>query len=132
MTEGLTVLCTPDPNEPSITERKHRVVCLTKPYRACLSCQNSEFTLLFKKDRTERLQLVACPRWKDEGRRLKGEPPERYVATEEATCESRPFPFCASCPSRGELSQKYSADKSKEGWFGRWKRLRTVEFEDDE
>lgn len=127
----LTVLCTPDLNEPDVTEQQHRVVCLTKPYSTCLTCKNSTFSLLFKSDSTVRFQQVACPRWEDERRRLNGEPPERYVATEEATCEGRPFSFCSSCPSRAVLKEKYSADKTKEGWFGRWKRLRTSEFEDD-
>src|SRR5436305_14928380 len=62
---GLTVLCRPDLDEPTVIERKHRVVCLTRPYPACLSCKNAEFTLLFKNDRTARFQQVACPRWED-------------------------------------------------------------------
>lgn len=130
MTQQLTVLCTPDLNEPTVTEQQHRVVCITKPYSTCLTCKNSKFSLLFKTDRTARFQQVACPKWGDERRRLKGEPPERYVTTEVATCESRPFSFCASCPSRTELTEKYSVDKTRDGWYGRWKRFRQGEFED--
>lgn len=124
---GLTVTCYPDLNDPTIVERQHRAVCLVKPYVACSSCKNSRFTLLFKMDRTERVQ---CPRWEDEDQRMRGETPTRYVSTELATCEAKPFPFCTSCPSRKELQERYSADKEKEGWYGRYHRLRQVEFED--
>jgi hypothetical protein len=128
---GLTVTCHPVLDDPTVIERQHRAVCLVKPYVACGSCPNSRFTLLFKGDRTERFTRVACPRWESEDQRMRGEAPAKYVTTEEATCQSKPFPFCVSCPSRKELQEKYGADKTKEDWFGRFKRLRQAEFEDE-
>jgi hypothetical protein len=127
--DGLTVLCTPDPTQPDVTEMQHRAVCLAQPYPACLSCRHSCFTLTFGQ-KEERYEQVACPRWKSEKDRLAGEGPDDYAMTEQATCESKPFPFCASCPTQKQL-QKYSADKTKPGWFGRWHRLRAKEFEDE-
>ncbi len=128
--EGLTVSCAPDLADQTVVQRQHRVVCLTKPYEACGTCPNSRFQLLFKSDKTERFIQVACPRWENESARMRGEMPGKYAVTEEATCQSKPFPFCSSCPSRQELQTTYSADKTKEGWYGRWKRLRQAEFED--
>lgn len=127
----VTVTCHPDLNDREVVERQHRAVCLVKPYVACETCPNSRFKLLFKKDKTERLAQVSCPRWESEALRMKGEMPTNYAVAEEATCSSKPFPFCASCPSRQELKDKYSADKTKEGWYGRWRRLHQLEFEDE-
>lgn len=130
---GLTVLCRPDPmKDPEVVESQHRVVCLGKPYPACVTCRHSEFELIFRADNRERLQeTVACPRWKNMLDRLDGKHPEEYVTTDLATCAKKPFEFCTSCPSRDEV-EKYSANKMKDGWYGRWHRLRKLEFEDDD
>lgn len=128
---GLTVLCFPSLEDPEIVEVKHRAVCMTVPYTACQSCCHSSFTLIFKKDRSEKFVQVACPRWLNEGDRIRGLAPDSYVPTEEATCSDRPFPFCTSCPSRQTLEANYGTDKVKNGWFGRWSRLRSKEFEDE-
>jgi len=127
---GLTVLCTPNPEEPDAVEVKHRVVCLTKPYAACGMCQHGSFTLVFNVTPNARYERVLCPKWEGEARRLDGNSPDTYVPTEVATCEAKPFSFCPSCPSRAEL-QKLDIDKTKDGWYSRWKRFREEELEDE-
>lgn len=129
---GLMVLCKPNPfDEPDVAEVQSRVVCLGRPYVGCGACSHSKFALIFKNDRKEEsLRVVACPRWKNLMDRLDRKAPEEYVMTELGTCEKQPFEFCPSCPS-AESVEKYGADKSKDGWYGRWDRFRRMEFEDD-
>ena len=125
---GLTVICTPKPEEPEVTEVKHRVVCLMKPYPACHSCSHGRFTVVFNVTPGTREERVLCPRWVNLKERLEGGQPE-YVVTEKATCAEKPFEFCPSCPSV-EALQKLNIDKTKEGWYARWRRF--TEEEDDD
>ncbi len=131
LSNGLKVVCFPNLDDPMVSEIQHRAVCLTRPYSACEACCHATFTLIFKKDRTEKFIQVACPRWDSEQARILGLAPDFYVPTEEATCDTRPFSFCSSCPSRQTLEVEYGTDKMKDGWFGRWNRLRRKEFEDE-
>lgn len=126
---GLTVICRPIPEDPEVTEVKHRVVCMTKPYPSCHSCRHGNFTLVFNVTPNARYERVLCPRWASQTDRLKGGQPE-YVVTEVATCGEKPFEFCPSCPSRGDL-QKLDIDKTKDGWYSRWRRFREEELEDE-
>lgn len=127
---GHFVECRPVPEDPEVVQTQHRAVCLVKPHSACSTCPHSLFSLAFDTNKkSERLGLVACPRWTGQvGPVIEGAP-DHYVSVEEATCETRPFLFCASCPSRVEV-QKCGADKTKDGWFGRWKRLQAEEPDD--
>lgn len=129
---GMTVLCRPAPiEEPEVAEVRSRVVCLVRPYKGCSMCTHADFTLVFRNDRREEKQVqVACPRWANRLDMFDNKSPDSYEMVEMRTCDERPFPFCTSCPSR-ENVEKYGADKTKEGWFGRWHRLRKMEFEDD-
>ena len=79
---GLTVTCRPDLSDPTVVERQHRAVCLTKPYVACDSCPNSTFKLVFSGNPKERFEQVFCPRWENEATRMKGEAPSKYEVTE--------------------------------------------------
>lgn len=125
---GLTVHCTPT-GDPEVFEVKSRVVCLVRPYDHCSRCSHSLFTLSFNADPTARFEQVQCPRWRSISDRLKGEDPDSYVPVEVALCGRKPFEFCASCPLREDLAQ-LDVDKSKSGWYSRWKRF-TKEEEDD-
>lgn len=129
---GKIVLCHPDIEDIQVQEMKSRVVCLTRPYGHCGSCSHSSFSLVFRVDTRERLgQVVACPKW-DKGLvgRLQKQPPDRYEPTEVSTCKKQPYEFCPSCPS-AETVAKFSANKAKEGWYGRWNRFKKLELEDD-
>ena len=127
--EGKLVVCTPDPiNSPDVTEVKSRAVCMCKPYPHCPSCRHSSFSLIFRSDHKERLrQVVMCPRWKNIVERLDRKPPEKYVPTEISTCKLMPFEFCPSCPPIEQV-EKVRADKTKDGWYGRWLRLNRIEL----
>lgn len=129
--EGKLVECYPDPiNAPDLTEVKSRVVCLTKPFAHCQICNHSSFSLIFRADAKERLsEVVMCPRWKNIVDRFDGKSPECYVPTEVSTCKNMPLEYCPSCPKAEEV-QKYGANKSKDGWYGRWHRLKKLSFED--
>jgi hypothetical protein len=129
---GHSVECHPSLEDPTIHLQQHRAVCMTRPHAACCTCPHSVFTVLFKNQPGERYSSVACPRWTKTQARADGEDPAEYVMTEVATCESRPFDFCSSCPTKNDLVQIYSADKAKPGWYSRWHRLRQKEFESDE
>jgi hypothetical protein len=118
---GLTVHCTPNLAEPEVTEVQHRVVCLTKPYPSCAVCHHRDFTLVFNITPGARYERILCPRWAGATDRIAGKKPE-YVVAEAATCENQPFEFCPSCPSIDEL-KKLSIDKTKDGWYSRWKRF---------
>ena len=126
---GHLVQCFPVLEDREVVQIQNRAVCLIRPHDACGSCPHSTFTLAFDVlKKVERLSLVSCPRWESERDRRHGSTPDHYVPVEEATCEEKPFHFCASCPSKREV-QESGGDKSKEGWYGRWNRLK--EFEDD-
>jgi hypothetical protein len=131
ISNGLTVVCHPDIEQPDIEQKVNRAICLVRPYSGCKTCVHSTFSLVFRANKDEKYQQVACPRWEDEKARLEGEPPDKYVPTEEATCLAQPFSFCSSCPSRQKLRDAYSTDKSMSGWFGRWKRLREDELAEE-
>lgn len=120
---GHLVECFPVPEDPEVVQIQHRAVCLVRPHAACTTCPHSTFTLAFDANKkTERLSLVSCPRWATpQGQIIEGAP-DHYVPVEQATCEAKPFLFCASCPSKREV-ELCGADKTKEGWHGRWKRL---------
>ena len=124
---GLHVLCTPT-EDPEVTEIQHRISCLSRPYAACSRCRHSSFTLIFNGNPQVRFETVLCPRWKRDGDRVKGEKPSSYVPTELATCSEKPFEYCPSCPSREVLS-KLEVDKTKDGWYSRYKRF--TQEEDD-
>jgi hypothetical protein len=124
---GHTVVCFPNPDDFEIQQQQHRAVCLTRPYRTCQICPHALFTLVLREDSRQRYGVVACPRWTQ---KTDGDP-DLYVPTEIATCESKPFDFCASCPSKEELHSTYSADKRRAGWYSRWKRLRDDEPDDE-
>lgn len=126
LANGHTVMCHPT-GEEDVVEPKHRVVCLVRPYPSCSGCQHSKFTLVFNADSKAHLQQVKCPRWKNDGDRIKGAKPE-YVTTEIATCAERPFGYCPSCPSVEDLSKMY-IDKKKDGWYSRYQRFQE---EDDD
>jgi len=127
---GLTVECKPDLMDREIIQRQSRVVCLTKPYEACSYCPHASFTILFKTNKEERTEQVACPRWTNAQRNL-GQSPDGYVAVEMATCADMPFEFCPSCPSRKNVAVT-GADKAKPGWYSRWHRVTKDEEEDDD
>lgn len=128
---GTIVVCRPDPEDPAVMQTQHRAVCLTKPYRGCAYCPHQSFTLFFRATPPDPYELFACPRWRSEGERLQGKPPESYVAVERATCSQRPFPFCPSCPTQEELVD-LGADKVRAGWYGRWRRIMTSLAEEEE
>lgn len=127
---GHTVNCHPT-GDPEVVEKKHRVVCLTKPYAACGGCRHSKFKLVFNANPQASLDVVMCPRWKSDTDRVKGEQPETYVPTEVKTCSEKPFPFCPSCPSLEDLSKMY-VDKKKDTWYARFSRFRREQEEEDE
>lgn len=127
---GLHVVCTPDPLlEPDVTEIQHRAVCTTRPYAACQNCSHSRFTLFFNGRPEARFDRVLCPKWKSATDRLEGKQPEEYITTEVATCDAKLFEFCPSCPVK-EALEKLGIDKTKDGWYSRWKRF-TEEDEDE-
>lgn len=127
---GLTVICFPNPEDPLVYEERNRVVCLTKPLSTCPYCRHSGFTLVFDANApTNRYERIACPQWVSATARVSGKDPDHYVAVETATCESKSrFDFCPSCPSKEDLQRDYSADKTKEGWYSRFRRFRAEEF----
>lgn len=128
---GLTVICTPNPEDPDVQEVQHRVVCAMRPYAACYSCQHRIFTLTFKGD-PDRYEQVLCPMWKNVQERLDGKQPDEYLKRELAMCAEKPFEFCASCPSREELA-KMGIDKTKDGWYARYRRFKQEqEAEEDD
>ncbi len=129
MGNGHTVNCHPT-GDPEVSELKHRVVCLTKPYAACQGCRHSKFKLIFNADPNASLKTVMCPRWSQDADRLKGTQPDKYVETEIKTCAEKPYPFCPSCPSLENLSKMY-IDKKKDSWYARFLRFKREE-EDDE
>ena len=120
---GLTVTCRPDTDDPQVVQQQGRASCLFRPYEACHSCPHSTFVLAFEANKEARLEQVACPRWESRGGREQGKPPDKYVATEVATCRAAPFEFCSSCPSR-EAVAALGANKKNAGWYGRWSRLK--------
>lgn len=124
---GHTVECHPT-GDPEVREQKHRVVCLLKPYAACQCCPHSKFKLFFDANPKANLQIVKCPRWRDEEARARGERPS-YTDTEILTCASKPFPACQGCPSKEDLSTMY-IDKTKDGWYMRFKRFSEEEGHD--
>lgn len=128
---GLHVLCFPVLGDPGITQVQDRLVCLTTPYQSCRFCQHGRFTLFFDADPVARLQVVQCPRWETAADRLVGKSPLEYVSCEIATCESRRFEYCPSCPSQKELVQ-IGADKQVPGWYGRWERIQRDRYSGDQ
>lgn len=129
---GLNVVCFPNPEEPQIQELRSRAACLMRPLAICQYCRHSNFTLFFDGNAPDtRYRLVACPRWRNPGDRQKGREPDYYVAVETAACEKKQLEFCPSCPSEEELVQICSADKTKEGWYSRYRRFRDEEFNDE-
>lgn len=130
--DGKIVLCHPVLEDPGIQEMKGRATCLSRPHDHCGMCKHSTFSLIFRVDTRERLgQVVACPKWlKGMVDRIDGKPPDRYEPTEVSTCKNMPYEFCPSCPS-AETVAKFSANKAKDGWYGRWNRLKRLELEDD-
>jgi hypothetical protein len=131
---GLLVLCRPT-DDPAVVQQQHRAVCLTRPYQNCYYCPHSNFTFVFvKKDpevlEAQRRTQVLCPRWQDRGF-VSGKSPESYVSTELATCEIQPFEFCRDCPSIDALVQ-LGIDKSRDGWYSRWRRFTKEEDDEDE
>ena len=130
--DGLSIVCTPNLQEPDVTEVKSRAGCLVRPYEKCSYCRHGTFTLVFNANKQERYEQVACPRWNNEKDRLDGKAPAKYVMTEVATCKEKPFHFCPSCPSMKKLNDEYGGtDKRKEGWYSRYERLRKEELEDE-
>lgn len=127
---GRYVMCTPNLEEPEITEQRHRATCLLKLTPNCPTCPNNKFTLYFDVPE-KKLEQVRCPRWKSEALRHSGAGPEEYVVTELAMCKEAPFGFCGSCPSQEEL-QKMFVDKTKDGWVSRWSRFRKEMLEADD
>lgn len=127
---GLHVVCQPVLEDPGVTRIQHRAVCLTKPLPSCPYCPHRRFSVFFNGDPTARFKMVSCPRWAGAGDRSQGKDPSSYVATELATCESKPFEFCPSCPSQEELVQ-IGADKQAGGWYTRWRRFREEALEDE-
>lgn len=125
--EGLFVTCRPV-DDPMVTERRHRSSCLMQAYPKCGTCKNSKFTLFFE-PAEKRLECVKCPRWKDNGARVRGDLPVSYVTTEVATCKEKLFEFCPSCPSK-ELLGEVDIDKDTEGWYNVWKRAMDLLKED--
>lgn len=128
--EGLLVICYPVPDDPDFIRKQHRAVCLTRPLPHCPYCPHSRFTLFFDSNPEARFQTVKCPKWEHNGDREKGMSPARYETAELATCESKPFDYCPSCPSQQELVQ-IGADKQADGWYGRWSRFRKEALEDE-
>lgn len=126
---GLTVACHPSLEDRMVQQQQNRAVCLYRPYPGCQVCPHASFTLFFDATKN-RYDQVACPRWDRPGARQQGESPDGYKVVEIATCESRPFEFCSSCPSMNEVVQ-FGADKMQAGWYTRWRRL-TREEDDDE
>lgn len=128
VSDGLTVTCRPQIEDPTVMQRQHRVVCMSRPYTACGYCPHATFELLFNANKERKSEVVACPRWENPGRRLMGIPPDGYVSVEVATCEEAPFEFCPSCPTRKNV-EVTGADKSTPGWYGRWHRILKEEAE---
>ncbi len=122
---GHVVSCHPT-GDPEVFEKKHRVVCLTRPYAACGGCRHAKFKLVFNADPNAALKTVKCPRWAQEMSRIRGEQPDHYVETEVKTCSEKPFPFCPSCPSLENLSKMY-IDKTKDSWYARFIRFKKEE-----
>lgn len=128
---GKFVECHPLPNDPLVIEKRHRASCLMQPTPRCHTCPNSSFTLFFEEPEV-RVQLVQCPKWSNAAARLRGDAPSSYVTTEVATCESRPFEFCPSCPSVENL-EELELEKSNVGWYTIWQRalkLASAEIDD--
>lgn len=128
--KGLIVECHPT-GEPDVFDKKHRVVCLMKPYEACQGCRHSKFRLIFDPDPKANQKTIMCPRWSHDTERIEGKLPGMYVETELKTCKDKPFVFCSSCPSLETLSQMY-VDKQKDGWYTRYRRFTRDEEEEDE
>jgi hypothetical protein len=128
MGAGLTVDCRPSLEDRMVMQMQNRSVCLYRPHPGCQICPHASFTLFFDAQKN-RYDQVACPRWDKAGSRLHGESPDSYRVVELATCEDRPFDFCASCPSMNEVAQ-FGADKAQPGWYTRWRRL--ARGDDDE
>lgn len=129
--EGLFVDCRPVPeSDPKVIERRHRSSCLMQVTPRCSTCKNGKFTLFFETSE-KRLECVKCPRWADNGARMRGERPVSYVTTEVATCKEKPFEFCPSCPSKESLGE-LDIDKDEEGWYNVWSRAQELLKEDDD
>lgn len=129
--DGLIVDCRPVLEDLSIVQRQSRVLCISRPYPSCSYCPHSSFDLLFKVNKEARFDLVACPRWSNPMGRITGNSPDGYVSVEKSTCAAAPFEFCPSCPSQKNVATT-GADKTVDGWYGRWNRIRKEELEDDD
>lgn len=128
---GASVWCRPVQYDPTVVQVQHRAVCVTRPYSACTTCLHSTFTLVFKAQPLDPYQVLACPRWRDDTERTKGNAPDTYAPIERALCFDRPFPFCPSCPS-SDVLEDIGADKVSPGWYGRWRRFTRGDEEEDD
>jgi len=114
---GKTVFCQPDLSDPYVVQHVSRVMCLTTPYAACLSCAHHRFEYIFAVPQQE--DWVLCPRWKNGA---DGGPPDYYVPVWMSECRATPHTFCCHCPGREELAD-LSTDKQKDGWLERYRRF---------
>ena len=129
--DGRLVMCRPNPFDPDIVQIQHRAVCLTTPHIGCATCPHRSFTLVFRANPPDPYELIACPRWRSEESRLKGDAPESYQKVERAMCSERPFVFCNQCPTKEQVAD-LGADKVRAGWYGRWRRILKELAEEDE
>lgn len=120
--KGTHVECYPT-EDPYVVQIQHRSACLARPYANCQTCPHSQFTLFFREDPSYKSRVVACPKWLEAGARQRSQPPDEYLPAEVSTCESKPFEFCASCPSYEDL-EEMGIEKVRPGWYGRWQRLK--------
>jgi hypothetical protein len=115
--DGKTVECRPDLMDPRVVHQASRVLCVSTPYAACLSCRHHRFEYFFAVQ--EENVWVQCPRW---NRPLGTGAPDFYTPVWMSECRAKPYVYCPQCPSREELAE-LQTDKQKEGWFERYKKL---------
>ena len=127
MNDGKTVRCLAEVASWPGPHDTNRGACFFRLTAECGACPHSTFTLQFQVGVGN--QEVACPRWRSDAARLRGEPLLSYVMLRRETClVASPFPWCYSCANHnpGELP------RSEPGWWPLEPRyLRPGVFEED-
>lgn len=89
-----------------------RTTCFFQLTAECGACPHSTFTMQFQVGIGN--QEVACPRWRSDGARMRGESLLGYVMLRRETCLiASPFPWCYSCRNHDPRE----LPRSEPGWW---------------
>jgi hypothetical protein len=95
----------------------HRGLCYLRRFPECGTCPHQTFALRLRRGLGD--EHVACPRWDNDGDRMRGFPPHSYGIVRRELCfTAQPFPWCSACPNR----QADELPRTDPGWyeFERW------------